>query len=223
MISTPSTNVLMAEQWIAALEQEIFSLRSTKKNFDGVEITRPPPHTNKPAHPDPPKTTEPSAKPKPTEQLTSTSPTPSKLSQPPVHPFSNIGETSYQPPHEHERNLAATPAKAKEPAYQMIAPIQNPKITNDVYNKSMKALLITLSPEELFAISPEVRNQLREVNECRMKRYRPMPILNKHQKKKLLLWYRMSMKLISITLHLEKGQYLSMLLKNHTLFDESKC
>jgi hypothetical protein len=100
MISTPSTNVLTVEQWIVALEQEIFALRSTKKNFNGVEITRPPPRANKPAHPDLPKSTEPSAKPKPTEQLASSSPIPSKPSQPPVHPFSNTGETSYQPPHE---------------------------------------------------------------------------------------------------------------------------
>jgi hypothetical protein len=50
----------------------------------------------------------------------------------------------------------------KEPAYQTIAPIQSPKITNDIYNKSMKAPLVTLSPEELFAILPEVRNRLRE-------------------------------------------------------------
>jgi hypothetical protein len=68
MISTPSTNVLTAEQQIAALEQEIFALRSAKKNFDGVEITRPPPRANKPAHPDPPKYKEPLAKPKSTEQ-----------------------------------------------------------------------------------------------------------------------------------------------------------
>jgi hypothetical protein len=50
----------------------------------------------------------------------------------------------------------------KEPAYQTIAPIQSPKITNDVYNKLMKAPLVTLSPEELFAISPKVRNRLHE-------------------------------------------------------------
>jgi hypothetical protein len=98
MILTPSNNILMVEQPIAALEQEIFALR--KKNFNGVEITRPPPCANKSAHSDPSKYKEPSAKLKPTEQLASSSPTSSKPSQPPVHPFSNTGETSYQPPHE---------------------------------------------------------------------------------------------------------------------------
>jgi hypothetical protein len=81
------------------------------------------------------------------------------MTQPPIHPFTNVKETSYQPPH--ERNLAAAaakPAKDKEPAYHYVAPIQNPHTVVDVYNKSMQAPLITLSPEELFAISPEVHN-----------------------------------------------------------------
>ena len=36
------------------------------------------------------------------------------------------------------------------------------KIAQDVYTRSMKASVVTLSPEELFALSPEVRNRLRE-------------------------------------------------------------
>jgi hypothetical protein len=83
--------------------------------------------------------------------------------QPPLHPFANVKETSYQPPH--ERNFAAAPtkpAKDKEPAYHYVAPVQNLCTVVDVYNKSMQAPLVTLSPEELFAISPEVRNRLRE-------------------------------------------------------------
>jgi hypothetical protein len=32
----------------------------------------------------------------------------------------------------------------------------------EIYNKSMKLPLVTLSPEELFAISPDVWNQLHE-------------------------------------------------------------
>jgi hypothetical protein len=70
---------------------------------------------------------------------------------------------SYQPPHEH--NFAAAPtklAKDKKPAYHYVASIQNPRTVVDVYSKSMQAPLVTLSPEELFAISPEVCNRLRE-------------------------------------------------------------
>jgi hypothetical protein len=56
----------------------------------------------------------------------------------------------------------AKPAKEKEPAYHYVAPIQNPHTVADVYNKSIQSPHITLSPGELFAISPEVHNRLRE-------------------------------------------------------------
>jgi hypothetical protein len=47
MVLTLSTNVFTADQCIAALEQEIFTLRNTKRTFDGVEILKPT-HANKP-------------------------------------------------------------------------------------------------------------------------------------------------------------------------------
>jgi hypothetical protein len=88
-------------------------------------------------------------------------PTTTTTIQPPVHPFANIAEISYQP--SHKCNFAAAPAKhakEKEPAYHYVAPIQNPCTVVDVYNKSMQSPHITLLPEELFAISPEVHNRL---------------------------------------------------------------
>jgi hypothetical protein len=81
------------------------------------------------------------------------------MTQPPLHPFASIKEASSQPPH--KRNFAAAStklAKDKEPAYHYVAPIQNPCTVVNVYNMLMQAPLVTLSPEELFAISPEVRN-----------------------------------------------------------------
>jgi hypothetical protein len=94
-----------------------------------------------------------STKPKPAE--------PVAMTQPPVHLFRNVKETSYQPPHKH--NFATTPTKpAKDLAYHYAAPIQNSQTAINIYNISMKALLVTLSPEELFAISLEVRNRLHE-------------------------------------------------------------
>jgi hypothetical protein len=86
---------------------------------------------------------------------------PTTTIQPPDNPFINVKETSYQPPHEH--NVAAAPAKPakdKEPAFYYVAPIQNPCTVVDLYNKSMQAPLVTQSPEDLFAISPEVCNRL---------------------------------------------------------------
>jgi hypothetical protein len=48
--------------------------------------------------------------------------------------------------------------KDKEPTYQTVAPVQNPKIVMEIYNKSMKSPLVTLSLEELFTISPDMQN-----------------------------------------------------------------
>jgi hypothetical protein len=59
---------------------------------------------------------------------------PMAMTQPPLHPFANIKEMSYQPPH--ECNLApapAKPAKDKEPAYHYVAPIQNLHTVIDIY------------------------------------------------------------------------------------------
>jgi hypothetical protein len=156
MVSTLLTNAFTADQRIAALEQEIFDLRNAKHTFDGVEILKPT-RANKPTSTDQPKAPESMTKPaSPPEK-------PTAMNQPPLHLFANVAETSYQPPHECNFTAApAKPAKEKEPAYHYVTPIQNPRTVVDVYNKSMQTPHITLSPEELYAISPEVHNQLRE-------------------------------------------------------------
>jgi hypothetical protein len=156
MVSTWSTNVFTTDQHIAVLEQDIFNLRNAKCTFDGVEILKPA-CTNKPNSTEQPKVPESTTKPAPPPEK------PMTTTQPPLHPFTNIAKTSYQPPHKH--NFAATPTKPvkeKELAYHYVAPIQNPWTVVNVYNKSMQSPHITLLPEELFAISPEVRNQLCE-------------------------------------------------------------
>jgi hypothetical protein len=156
MVSMLCTNVFTADQRIATLEQEIFALRNAKRTFDGVEILKPA-CTNKPAPAEQPKAPESTTKSAPPLSQPALAEKPVAMTQPPPHPFANVKKMSYQPPH--ERNFAATPAKPakdKEPAYHYVAPIQNPRTIIEVYNKSMQAPLITLSPEELFAISPEV-------------------------------------------------------------------
>jgi hypothetical protein len=162
MVSTLSTNAFTADQRIAALEQEIFNLRNAKRTFDGVEILKPA-RTNKTVPTEQPKAPELMTKPAPPLSQPAPVEKPTTTTQPPIHPFANVKETSYQPPH--ERNFAAAPAKPakdKEPAYHYVAPIQNPHTVVNVYNKLMQAPLVTLSPEELFAISPEVHNRLCE-------------------------------------------------------------
>jgi hypothetical protein len=162
MVSMSLTNVFTADQHIATLEQEIFNLKNAKRTFDGVEILKPA-CANKPIPSEQPKVPELITKPVPPLSQPAPADKPTTMTQPPLHPFTNVKETSYQPPHEH--NFAATPtkpAKDKEPAYHYVAPIQNPCTVIDVYNKSIQAPLVTLSPEELFAIFPEVHNQLHE-------------------------------------------------------------
>jgi hypothetical protein len=160
MVLTPPINVFTADQHIAALEQEIFTLWSAKKNFDGVEILWPAskatPKANKLAQTNLPKTSEdsePSPKPKPREQPKST------LAQPLVHHFAEVHKAPYKPPYEWNFAAAPKPAKDKE---LTIAPVQNPKLMMEIYNKSMESPLVTLSPEELITISPDVQNRLCE-------------------------------------------------------------
>ncbi|OBZ76105.1 hypothetical protein A0H81_03921 [Grifola frondosa] len=54
------------------------------------------------------------------------------------------------------------PPKDKDAAYKTSAPVQDPRIAEDVFNRSMKAPLLTLTPEELLSISPEVRAKYRD-------------------------------------------------------------
>jgi hypothetical protein len=158
MVSTLSTNVFTADQCIAALEQEIFALRNAKRTFDGVEILKSA-HANKPIPTEQPKAPESTTKPTLPLSQPALAEKSAAMTQPLLHPLANVKETSYQPPH--ECNFAAAPAKPakdKEPAYHYVGPIQNPHTVINIYNKSMQAPLVTLSPEELFAISPEVCN-----------------------------------------------------------------
>jgi hypothetical protein len=89
------------------------------------------------------------------DTTTSTTLPSASVTYPQVYPFANI-RNLYLPPHEH--NFAST-SKGKEcegPAYHMAAPVQNDQITNDIFEHSMKAPLITISASELLSISPEI-------------------------------------------------------------------
>jgi hypothetical protein len=112
MVSTSLTNAFTVDQCIATLEQDIFNLRNAKRTFDGVEILKPA-CTNKPNHTEQPKAPESTTKPVPPPSQPAPVEKPTTTTQLPLHPFTNVTEMSYQPPH--ERNFAATPAKpAKE-------------------------------------------------------------------------------------------------------------
>jgi hypothetical protein len=97
MVLTLSTNVFTADQHIAALEQEIFALRNVKRIFDGVEILKPA-RANKPVPTEHPRAPESTTKPTPPPTQPALAEKPAAMTQPPLHPFTNVKETSYQPP-----------------------------------------------------------------------------------------------------------------------------
>jgi len=78
-----------------------------------------------------------------------TAPAIPKPTEPPIHPFAEVPETSYRPPH--ERNFAAPPPKPKDKdsMYRTQAPVQDKKIADEVYARSMTTPCVTLSPQEL--------------------------------------------------------------------------
>ena len=164
-VSANLTSSQSPEDRIAELEKEIFALRNGRR-FDGVEVPRR--QVRAAPTPSTPTTVAPTA-PEASKAAPSTPSTQSSASQPvvntpkpPVHPFANAKEANYLPPH--ERNFAsAAPGKpAKEPAYHNQVPVYDPKIASDVYARSIKTPSVTISPEELWSISPEIRNKVRD-------------------------------------------------------------
>jgi len=162
---------------IEELEREVYELRK-RQVLDAVEVPRltrqstrqdKPPQQNaqpKPVRKSPPPTQPTPAQDKAPVKKTSPDnakhPTPPEKRNAPTHPYAATPENTYLPPH--ERNFAAKPPpKDKDAAYRTQAPIQNPAIVNDVFSKTMKAPCVTLTPEEILSIAPDVRNKLREV------------------------------------------------------------
>src|ERR1700677_2053990 len=171
--SQSSTFSLNIEECLASLEQEAYALRAFKKTFDGVEISRPCKVVCSGEADTVPKAAESDKAPDATPASTSTTPAQPSISsqpstsksttsdgQPPLHPFAKASKMSYLPPH--ECNFAGPPSKNKDkdPAYHLIAPIQNPKIFEVIYSWSMKAPVVTLSMEEYCAISPDSQTRL---------------------------------------------------------------
>ena len=153
---------------IEELEREIFQLRK-RQIMDAVEIPRQPrqaPQVDRPASTNAtqqsanapsPESLAKSKKPSSKDKAPAT-PTPIDKPSSSIHPYAAISENRYLPPH--ERNFAAKPNK--EVAYRNAAPIQNPSIINDIFDKTMKSQCVTLTPEEIMSIAPEVRAKVKE-------------------------------------------------------------
>ena len=171
--SMVSTHQLSAADRIAALEAEIFSLKTKgpQKKFEGVrtraqrtrEETE---EEKKEAEEFDRRKVEPVKRPaKVPEPTKDTSMQPSQVNGP-VHPFRQAQDATYAPPQ--NRNIAAPVKPVSQQlrkadlAYKNIAPIHDTAIASKVYNRVLDTPL-TVTTQELLSLSPEVRAQFREV------------------------------------------------------------
>jgi len=152
------------DQRIGILQQQIMALHAQKKKlvFDGIEINtkacggprkKTATETDAAVSPDQETPTDPKAA---EPVINSTIPAETSgiaaVIPPSAHPFSEARDANYLPPK--DRNYgAAPPVKGRDPAYHSQAPIQDPKIADEVYKRSIKNGTITLSHEELLALS----------------------------------------------------------------------
>ncbi|KZT18876.1 hypothetical protein NEOLEDRAFT_1189343, partial [Neolentinus lepideus HHB14362 ss-1] len=162
---------------IESLEKERFALRK-HLTFDGVQV---PPHPDKGKAPALPINVAPSAPAVP-EKTTAPVPgpsTPSKLHDPPphmpnapIHPYAQARDINHprQPAPKtvrfdtsQEKVVEAEQVRSKEPAYRAQAPVYNPVVSENVFRRSLSTRYVSLTSQELLAISPEVRNKYRDL------------------------------------------------------------
>lgn len=200
--STVQTFTLNTSGRIEALERELLQLRKRREVFDGVEILqrKKPTTTAVPKNAEAsgsgtskeaaaPSSTSTSTAPPPTIPAAAPAPSSSPSTQstsqptttaPPVHPFANARDATYAPPN--VRNFATPPKpsndKGKEPAYKTVVPIIQPKLAEEIFQRSMKSQFVTLTPEELLSIAPDVRTKYREA--VTPKRVSTEPVTSAH-------------------------------------------
>ncbi|KZT23489.1 hypothetical protein NEOLEDRAFT_1212939 [Neolentinus lepideus HHB14362 ss-1] len=146
---------------IKSLEKELFALRK-RPTFDGIQV---PPHPDKGKAPALPINTTPPAPAVP-EKTTAPAPGPLTPSKPhdlpphmpnaPIHPYAQARNIN--------RLLAeAEQARSKEPVYHAQAPVYDPVISENIFQRSLSTPYVSLTSQELLAISPEVRNKYRDL------------------------------------------------------------
>ena len=169
---------LSASDRIAALEAELFNLRTRRTNFTPMNKTRAQKAREVPTEASIEEVEEEvfvrEKTPAETIQNPQTAtPEPPVIARPlpsiePEHPYQRAKDASYAPPT--ARNVGA-PVKAPltkpaVPAYRTLPPIHEASIAADVYKRAMEAP-VTITQRELLSLSPEVRAQVREVTTTR--------------------------------------------------------
>ncbi|KAF8218921.1 hypothetical protein L208DRAFT_1345611, partial [Tricholoma matsutake] len=155
VLEVPNT----ADDRIMKLKEELFALRSAQPRPSNPVPPTPVQPTTAPCTPVPSTSSTATNPPTSTSALaTESSPT----SPPIVHPYAAAKENSYLLPH--EQNFALTgKGKGKEgPSHHIQAPIHKDKIAEDIFTRSMKTPIITLTSEELLSVALEVRTKWKE-------------------------------------------------------------
>ncbi|OBZ70363.1 hypothetical protein A0H81_09646 [Grifola frondosa] len=148
-----SSYQLTREDRITALEREIFALRKGKETFDVNRIDNPPTH-------EPTEASQVTNPPSVSAPAPAASSTPSPATVPaPIHPYSQARDATYAPPQDRNLGVLPKPPKDKDAAYKTSAPVQDPRIAEDVFNRSMKAPLLTLHLRNFYpSLQKSARN-----------------------------------------------------------------
>jgi hypothetical protein len=73
-----------------------------------------------------------------------------------VHPYATAKENLYLLLHEYNFTGPLKGKECEDWTYHMQAPIQDDKITSEIFSYSMKTSVVTLTSEELLSLSPKV-------------------------------------------------------------------
>ncbi|EIW51315.1 uncharacterized protein TRAVEDRAFT_54667 [Trametes versicolor FP-101664 SS1] len=187
-----STFSLTSDDRIAQLERELFALRRNREVFDGVELPAPkrslprPPEQASASRPAPTTDSTPNAPATDDDSreeiaTKATASAPRQLPRPPTphpaagmpnapaapvelpeHPFAKARDATYAPPK--VKNFGGPPLKDKDRdnAYRTQVPVHQAKFAEEIFARSMKTPLFTLTTEELLSVAPEVRAKYRE-------------------------------------------------------------
>ncbi|KAF7797723.1 hypothetical protein EIP86_008923 [Pleurotus ostreatoroseus] len=159
---SPSNVDDVYQREIQMLEQAIAGLRNARGRFYGVEVPQRAKGKNDNIAKNDKPPAQPTEAPKAQEKAPQPTPAPTQ-DQPnshdpsPLHPFEHARDATYIPPA--ERNYHQAP---KNPMFQRNrAPIESDKLTDHVFDRLMQRTSLQVTPEELLAVSPDLRAKMR--------------------------------------------------------------
>ena len=93
--------------------------------------------------------------------------TPQIAQKEPEHPYRNVKDAAYiTPTQPNVGGVPKTAPKRNDIAYRTLPPVHNPEIATSVFKRAMDSPL-TITQHELLSLSPEIRNQVRDITSSR--------------------------------------------------------